>query len=341
MLNNVQNKTNLPKVSIVIPIYNVEQYLERSLDSVINQTYKNLEIICVNDCSKDNSSKILDRYSKKDKRIKIVNRLQNGGLSAARNSGLEITTGKYVYFLDSDDWIDLDYIECMLNAALFSKAEVVLNTNILTHNATKPLYQHMPDYTYNNIENEFINAKNAILNILWNTWAHLWKKDFLDKINAKFPEGYIIEDIYFQAITYAYLDKIYVIRNSAYHYSIRDASIMGNLKKDSFCMNLKILNKIIDYYEENNIPDSFNIKSMFYGIYPNTDNRKQFEELRKYFSRIKTRVENNRKLYTKLELALFDNVLNNIDKAMHINYANLYVFEKLRKNIMKTKTSVI
>lgn len=105
------------KVSIIIPIYNVEQYLAQCLDSVINQTYKNIEIICVNDCSLDNSFRILDEYSKNDKRIKIINRENNGGLSAARNTGLDNASGKYIYFLDSDDWIDLDYIEKMLNAA--------------------------------------------------------------------------------------------------------------------------------------------------------------------------------------------------------------------------------
>ena len=143
------------KVSIIIPVYNVEQYLAQCLDSVINQTYKNIEIICVNDCSLDNSFKILDEYSKNDKRIKIINRENNGGLSAARNTGLDNASGKYIYFLDSDDWIDLDYIEKMLNAAIKNEVEVVLNTNIIEHKLNQIEQQFAEHNTQNFIKDTF------------------------------------------------------------------------------------------------------------------------------------------------------------------------------------------
>ncbi len=106
----------MPKVSIIIPVYNVEKYLQRCLDSVVNQTLKDIEIICVNDGSTDNSAIILEEFSKKDERIKIVNQ-KNGGLSRARNTGLEHSNGDYIGFLDSDDWIDLDYYEKLHDAA--------------------------------------------------------------------------------------------------------------------------------------------------------------------------------------------------------------------------------
>ena len=125
-------------VSVIIPIYNVEQYIEKCLDSVINQTYKDLEIICVNDCSPDNSAQILLEYAQRDTRIKIVNREKNGGLSAARNTGLDEAKGEYVYFIDSDDWIDLDYIEKMVSAITFSKTDVVVNTNVIQEFENKP-----------------------------------------------------------------------------------------------------------------------------------------------------------------------------------------------------------
>lgn len=147
------------KVSIIIPIYNVEQYLAQCLDSVINQTYKNIEIICVNDCSLDNSFRILDEYSKNDKRIKIINRENNGGLSAARNTGLDNASGKYIYFLDSDDWIDLDYIEKMLNAAIKNDVEVVLNTNIIEHKLNQIEQQFAEHNTQNFIKDTFLDAK--------------------------------------------------------------------------------------------------------------------------------------------------------------------------------------
>ncbi|OUQ56652.1 hypothetical protein B5E58_10530, partial [Tyzzerella sp. An114] len=94
------------KISVIVPIYNVEKYLNRCVDSIINQTYKNLEIILVDDGSPDNCGKICDEYAKKDNRIKVVHK-ENGGVSSARNVGLNIATGDYIGFVDGDDWIDL------------------------------------------------------------------------------------------------------------------------------------------------------------------------------------------------------------------------------------------
>ena len=108
MMNNRFN--NNPKISVIIPVYNVEDYLEECLDSIINQTFKDLEIICINDGSQDNSLNILEEYAEKDNRIKIIT-TKNQGLSAARNRGLENITGDYVYFIDSDDYLELTAFE--------------------------------------------------------------------------------------------------------------------------------------------------------------------------------------------------------------------------------------
>ena len=107
-MNNRFN--NNPKISVIIPVYNVEDYLEECLDSIINQTFKDLEIICINDGSQDNSLNILEEYAEKDNRIKIIT-TKNQGLSAARNRGLENITGDYVYFIDSDDYLELTAFE--------------------------------------------------------------------------------------------------------------------------------------------------------------------------------------------------------------------------------------
>lgn len=324
------------KISVIIPIYNVEQYLARCLDSVVNQTYKDLEIICVNDCSPDNSGKILEWYAKKDNRIKVISRDKNGGLSAARNTGLDAASCEYIYFIDSDDWIDPDYIETMYCAAQESKAEAVLNTSMCLHYENEPQNTHFRK-VHNNYSHCFVDANEAILKVNWNTVLHFWKKSFLDKIHARFPEGYFIEDIYFQAVTYIYLHKIYVIRESAYHYWIRKTGIMGSVSEDIFSPNLRILNKIVDYYEENNISEDLKIKLIFHAIFPWDRNRKKFEELRKYFLRIKNRVNNNRELYTRLELLLFDAVLKDVDNALNINFEKIALLEKLEKSMPEKK----
>lgn len=111
-------------VSVIVPVYNVEKYLARCLDSIINQTYTNLEIILVDDGSKDSSGQICDEYAAKDQRIKVIHK-QNGGLSSARNAGLDIASGSYIEFVDSDDWIDKDTVKENLELIINENSNVV------------------------------------------------------------------------------------------------------------------------------------------------------------------------------------------------------------------------
>ena len=112
-------------LSVIIPVYNVEPYLEQCLDSVINQTYKNLEIICINDGSSDNSLKILEKYQKKDSRIKLINQ-KNKGLSEARNAGLDVAKGEYIAFVDSDDYLELNAYKEAMKVMLQDKNPLIL-----------------------------------------------------------------------------------------------------------------------------------------------------------------------------------------------------------------------
>ena len=118
----------MPKISVIIPIYNTQNYLEKCLDSVINQTFKDIEIICVNDCSKDNSLEILKKYSKKDKRIKIIDFKENKGPASARNEALNIAKGEYISFIDSDDWINLDFYEKLYFSSQNSFIDIIKGT---------------------------------------------------------------------------------------------------------------------------------------------------------------------------------------------------------------------
>ncbi len=327
----------MSKISVIIPIYNVEKYLEKCLESVINQTYKDLEIICVDDCSPDNSNKIVQEYLKKDSRIKLIQREKNGGLSAARNSGLNKATGEYVYFLDSDDWIDLDYLEKMVSAMKENNVDVVLNTKIIKEEEGKQNAQFLPNLCPEALENVSLKTKNCVWKLVWNTWAYLWKKSALDKIDAKFPEGFINEDMYFQSIVLSSLDKIYVTRNSSYHYLIRKNSISDDLKskrsREVFNI-LKILNKTADYYLKKGILNFVNIKLfVLITIFDCDDKELVFEELRKYFLRIKENVEKNKSLYDEVELEMFNDVLNDKKKVLTTNYYKKYLFYSIRKGL--------
>ena len=111
-----------PKISVIVPVYNVEKYLRKCIDSLTNQTLKDIEIILVNDGSTDNSGSIIDEYAKQDKRVIAIHK-ENGGQSSARNMGLDIAKGKYVGFIDSDDWIELDMYENMYLALVKGNAD--------------------------------------------------------------------------------------------------------------------------------------------------------------------------------------------------------------------------
>lgn len=129
----MEKSENQIKLTVIIPCYNVEKYLRQCLDSVINQTLKEIEIICVNDGSTDRTQKILEEYSKKDDRILVINK-PNGGLSSARNAGMEKMQGEYIAFLDSDDWVDLEFYEKLYNAAKTNNADCAIGKTFLYHN---------------------------------------------------------------------------------------------------------------------------------------------------------------------------------------------------------------
>lgn len=179
------------KISVIIPVYNVEKYLKRCLDSVVNQTYKNLEIILVDDGSTDNSGKICDEYVQKDKRIIVIHK-ENGGLSAARNKGLDICTGDYIGFIDSDDWIALNYFDVLLKNLLEYDVDIACcdywRTNKDEENNKRAV----------NVKNAQIFRDEKILELylekeLVSACSKLYRKKFFNDI--RFPLKKVNEDI--------------------------------------------------------------------------------------------------------------------------------------------------
>lgn len=273
-------------VSVIIPIYNVEEYLEKCLDSVINQTYTSLEIICVNDCSPDNSAKILQDYARKDDRIKIVNHEKNGGISAARNSGLDVAAGEYIYFIDSDDWIDLDYIEKMVEAIEKNNTDIVLNTNIqsvLDDSITPFVWKR---YSKNLPEGEFLETTDAINLSQIMIWAHLYKKSFLDRYHLRFPEGYLLhEDNYFHHISKIKCEKIFCFYGGSYYYRQRQGSLISS-RKSKVIPVAKILNLILDFYQQNDYLLKYRIRFAYLCFSLLPANHEEFEVAQKIARRI-------------------------------------------------------
>lgn len=170
-----------PKVSVIVPVYNVEQYLPMCLDSIINQTLKDIEVICVNDGSTDNSLKILETYAQKDKRIRVLSK-DNGGLSSARNYGLRKATGNYVGFVDSDDEIDNDFYAQLFYLGDKYDTDIVCG---IGYN-TKSIDEYPEHAVVSDLRTKINLVRNGAV------WSKIFKKDLFN--NIKFPEGLYWED---------------------------------------------------------------------------------------------------------------------------------------------------
>ena len=246
------------KISIVIPVYNVEKYLERCLQSVVNQTYQNLEIIVVNDGTKDNSQQIIDFFVEQDSRILPLIK-ENGGLSDARNYGLDYVTGKYIFFLDSDDYLELNAIELLYQRAIESKAELIIGYhNRIFENKPSWLEKNFKYQHHLNLEvpQSIFENKEIIVKISNSAWGKLYKSELFLNTDIRYPKGLYYEDL---ATTFRILAtgcKVIDIKENIYNYIIRSGSYMTNGNRNIYDM-FKIFDIVIEYYKNLNLHDDF------------------------------------------------------------------------------------
>lgn len=217
------------KISVIVPIYNVEPYLRRCIDSIINQTYENLEIILVDDGSPDNCGQICDDYAKKDTRIKVIHK-KNGGLSDARNAGMKIATGDYIGFVDSDDWIHENMYEILLYKMIEN------NTDISECNVKKVfLYKEVDIKKYIDINQQekitLLSKNDAMDNLVseevvkQTVWNKLYKRQVIEDIF--FEKGKLHEDEYWTYKVINKINKVVYIDIDLYYYFQREGSIMS------------------------------------------------------------------------------------------------------------------
>lgn len=224
----MDKKCDAVLVSVVIPVYNVENYLAECLESVCNQTYQNLEIIVVDDGSTDGSGRICDEYSIKDSRIQVIHK-RNGGLSDARNAGLERATGKYISFIDSDDAVDEEFIEALLEECQHSGAEIAVCRYEKFDNEFKHITSmRKDDFTYSGSEllkKMFDGTESGIEFVAWNK---LYERKLMIENDIKYPVGKYNEDLF---VTYKLLylaNKIGIVDGQLYKYRVRPGSIMNS-----------------------------------------------------------------------------------------------------------------
>ncbi len=221
------------KVSIVVPIYNVEKYLDKCINSVVNQTYKNIEILLIDDGSTDNSGKIAEKWTKKDDRITVYHKA-NGGLSDARNYGIKKANGNYICFIDSDDWVENNYIERLLLKICENDCDISI---------CNPIYDFEDSISKvkqkkNSKNNYIMNSEEAILQLNnfryfdMSAWCKLYKIELFN--NIKFPKGKYCEDFYIMYKLFDKANKIIYFNEYLYHYIQRKGSITNskNLRYD-------------------------------------------------------------------------------------------------------------
>lgn len=210
-------------ISIIVPIYNVEKYLQKCIQSIINQTYKNIEIILVDDGSKDNSGKICDEFKQIDNRIKVIHK-ENGGLSDARNAGLKIAKGEYIGFVDSDDYIAQDMFETLYKLAKENNADISIVSFYEIYNGKVIGVRDFKSLE----EMDKIEAMKELLidtKIQSYAWNKLFKKELFE--NIEFPTNKNFEDIATTLLLFEKANKVMLLEDPKYYYVRRDNSIIG------------------------------------------------------------------------------------------------------------------
>ncbi len=259
-MKNKTNSTN-PLISVVVPVYNVEKYLERCVDSLLEQTYENLEIILVNDCSTDNSEKIIDSYTKLDERVITVKHEKNRGLFQARITGMEKATGDYVAFVDSDDYVSVDWFRLLLKTAVDGSFDMVIGNTV--NENEKGVKTYYNNYRSMNMSNKPLYGKDLIRKLMeqaggcfaWHTvWNKLYSKKLVDismpyfkKVDRHLIMG---EDIAYSTIFYSNAESMGFADVDAYfYYRHSEASTSLKLPKPKLVKNVKDIGFVFDFAE--------------------------------------------------------------------------------------------
>lgn len=236
----------MPKVSVIVPFYNVENYIDKCIQSIINQSLKDIEIILVNDGSEDGSEKIAKGYLEKypDKIIYVEK--ENGGLGDARNYGMPYANGKYIAFVDSDDYIEPNMYEEMLKTAEQENSDMV----------ECDFWWEYPNKTVEDVGVIYKGKHEALVKARVVAWNKLIKKEIVDKYDIKFPKRYKYEDVEFFYKLNPYLNKISFVKKPFIHYVQRNNSL-SNSQNERTKEIFYVLDNVIKYYKENGIYEEY------------------------------------------------------------------------------------
>lgn len=342
----------MEKISIIIPVYNVEKYLARCLESIINQTHTNLEIICINDGSPDSSLEILKKYEKQDKRIKIIDK-RNGGVSSARNSGIRVMTGEYVLFVDADDWLEEQAIEKLCQIIKKENVDLVRGNYFTNVNETQSVKQKGVEKIFKTPE-EF--KQTFFLDILKGTlpgYACLFliKTSIIKKNNIFFNEKiHFMEDMLFIVTLLTQIDSVYFSDFAFYHYFVNDSG--ATRSSDKYMKNIEcmveVFKKTREVLSENDLDEyieirkNANIKSIMSYVYLMFKNSKDKEDFVNNMNIILSKSDVYELMKDGNLLLLNKNIKNYIENKLYKlllkrKYNTLYMLYKLRKKLENIK----
>lgn len=243
------------KVSVIVPVYNVEQYLGKCIDSILRQTFQDFELILVDDGSTDRSSEICDHYAEQDQRILAIHK-ENGGLSSARNAGFKEAKGEYTLFVDSDDTIRNTLLDDTVLIAEREKADMVIFNfaSVDCHGTV------LADFPLNIPSDRVFNLSNCpdVLVASPTAWNKLYRRSFLLNTGLQFPEGVWYEDLRTTPKLLACADRIYYYNRVEYYYLYRTGSTMhnGNIKK-IYCDRVAAIQDLIVYFRDKNLYQAY------------------------------------------------------------------------------------
>lgn len=257
---------NKPKVSVIVPVYNVEKYLKRCVDSIINQTLIDIEIILVNDGSTDTSGELCDKVALLDKRIKVIHK-KNEGLGLARNSGMDIALGEYIGFVDSDDFIEKDMFEILYKSISKENAQMAISGYKTYRTFDKNIVEHkLPNlkrlYEGDEIKEILFGVLGARINykndyyLGMSVWKNLYSLDFIKKKNIKFvsEREYISEDAIFHLSIIPKMKKIVTVDKTLYYYCNNDeVTLTSRFRKDRFTRYKELYLKEAEILNSNNL----------------------------------------------------------------------------------------
>ena len=236
----------MPKVSVIVPIYNVEKYLEKCINSLLSQTLEDIQIILVNDGSKDNSGNIAKECEKNNKNRIIYVEKENGGLSDARNYGLKYATGDFIAFLDSDDYIEKNAYEEMYNKAIEENADYVECDFIW----------EFPNKIRVDKQYPYKNKKEMLSFVRVVAWNKLIKRQLITDNNLEFPKGLRYEDVEFTYKLIPFVNRFAYVDKPFIHYVQREDSI-ANVQNERTAEIFTVLDNVIEFYKKNNIYEEY------------------------------------------------------------------------------------